>query len=241
MLERADPEREVISLSWLVENGLLYLLALADTRGRTAREMNRPEDSLHLWKLTAEEQGCFARPYSFANDHARFLFYREKLSSLHYHPHEDYRCTATLLAGVPGSGKDTWLATHRSGLPVVSLDDVRADLEVEPTDNQGTVVQTARERCREFLRARRDFAFNATNVTSRMRRRWIDLFADYAARIEIVYVEPPREVIHAQNQARHRVVPADVIERLLDHAEPPTLAEAHAVTLVDGTAGSRQL
>ncbi len=35
-----------------------------------------------------------------------------------------------------------------------------------------------------------DFAFNRTNITRQVRRRWIDLFADYGARIEIAYLEP---------------------------------------------------
>ena len=53
LLEKQNPEREVISLSWLVSNRLLHLFALADTRGRHAAEMTRPEENLHLWKLVA--------------------------------------------------------------------------------------------------------------------------------------------------------------------------------------------
>src|SRR6185295_18571250 len=38
LLEKPSPEHEIISLSWLVNNKLLYLFALADTRGRNAKE-----------------------------------------------------------------------------------------------------------------------------------------------------------------------------------------------------------
>ena len=41
------------------------------------------------------------------------------------------------------------------------------------------------------LRAGRSFVFNATNVLRQTRRQWIDLFADYQARIDVVYIEPP--------------------------------------------------
>jgi putative nucleotidyltransferase with HDIG domain len=232
LLEKETPEREVISLSWLVNNRLLYLFALADTRGRDAKEMTRPEENLHLWKLLAEEHGCFERPYTFANDHARFLFYRDQLSSLHYTPHEDYRCTVTMMSGLPGAGKDTWLARNRTGLPVVSLDAVRAELDVDATDNQGQVIQAAREQCREYFRARHDFAFNATNTTRLMRQRWIELFADYNARVEIVYLEPPLDVIFEQNKQRSRSVPENVIARLIEKLEPPTAIEAHTVTII---------
>src|SRR6185503_15113912 len=127
LLEKEKPEHEVISLSWHVNNQMLYLFALADTRGRHSKEMSRPEEPLHLWKLVADENECFSKPYRFANDHARFLFYRDQRSSLHYTPHEEYRCKAILMSGVPGAGKDTWLAQRRPELPVVSLDAVRAE------------------------------------------------------------------------------------------------------------------
>ncbi|MBC7818831.1 MAG: AAA family ATPase, partial [Planctomycetaceae bacterium] len=231
LLEKTNPEMEVIRLSWLVSNRFLYLFALADTRGRDTKEMTRPEDNLHLWKLVSEEQACFDKPFPFANDHARFLFFRQQLSYPLHAPHEDFRCTLTLMSGLPGAGKDTWLSRHRADLPIVSLDEIRGDLDVTATDDQGTVVQTAREQCREHLRTGRNFAFNATNISSQLRKRWIELASDYNARIEIVYVEPPVATILAQNRRRMNPVPEKVILSLLDRLEPPTIAECHELTL----------
>ena len=105
LLERSEPVHEVVRLSWLVSNRLLYLFALADTRGRATDSMSRPEENLHYWKLLAEENGCYDQPYPFANDHARFLFFRQWEPNLHYIPHEAFVCRVTLLAGLPGSGK----------------------------------------------------------------------------------------------------------------------------------------
>lgn len=229
LLERSDPNHEVVSLSWLVDNRLLYLFALADTRGRTTASTSRPEENLHLWKLVAEENGCFEQPYPFANDHARFLFYRQATPELHYVPHEDYRCTVTMMSGLPGSGKDAWLARQRAGLPVVSLDDIRAELDVAATDDQGAVVQQAKEQCRGFLRSGQSFAFNATNLLRQTRKRWIDLFADYGARVEIVYVEPPLSTLLSQNKRRERPVPEKVIRELAGKCEPPAWTEAHGL------------
>jgi predicted kinase len=196
--------------------------------------MTRPEENLHYWKLLAEENGCYEQPYPFANDHARFLFFRQREPNLHYVPHEAFACRVTLLSGLPGSGKDTWLSRNRSDLPVVSLDDIRGELDVEPTDNQGNVVQLARERCREFLRAGRSFAFNATNILKQTRQRWIDLFADYNARIELVYIEPPFDRLLRQNKNRKNPVPEQVVRKLAAKCEPPTWTEGHALLLVDG-------
>jgi len=232
LLEAREPEREVVRLSCLLSNRLLHLFALADTRGRHALEMSRPEETLHLWRDTAQELGCLEGMYPFANDHARFLFHREALSSLHYTPHEDHRCTVTMLSGLPGAGKDTWISREHPAMPVVSLDAVRDELDLDASDNQGAVIQCAREHCREHLRARRDFAFNATNLTAQLRKRWIDLFADYSARIEIVYLEPPLSTVLRQNKERAEPVPESVIRRLSTKTEVPTMAEAHAVRWV---------
>jgi putative nucleotidyltransferase with HDIG domain len=236
VLEKENPEHEAIWLSWLVDTRLLYNFALADTRGRRAKEMTRSEENLHLWKVVTEEQGCFGAPFNFANDQARFLFYRDQLSSLLYTPHEDYRCTVTLMSGLPGAGKDTWLARNRPAMPIVALDAIRDSLDVAATDNQGEVIQNAREQCRVHLRARQNFAFNATNITRQMRQRWIDLFTDYSARIEIVYLEPSISMLLGQNKHRPRPVPEKVVLELLEKLEPPAITECHALTL-NGNSG----
>lgn len=232
LLEREDPNKEVASLSWWVNNRLLYLFALADVRGRATTEMGRPEEHVHYWKLVAEETGCYDQPFPFGNDQARFLFYREPSRDLHYVPHESYRSTVTMMSGLPGSGKDTWLKRNRPELPVISLDDLRGEIGVDVTDDQGEVAQLARERCQQHLRTGESFAFNATNLLRQTRKRWIDLFANYGARIEIVYVEPPLSVILAQNKRRTPAVPETVINKLAEKCEPPTWAEAHGLTLV---------
>ncbi|MEM7474937.1 MAG: AAA family ATPase [Planctomycetota bacterium] len=229
LMEREDPTYEVVKLSWLVNNRLLYLFALADSRGRDTDSKSRPEDNLHFWKLTAEEVGCFDRPYPFATDHARFSFFRQPNPNLHYVPHENFSCTVTLLAGLPGSGKDTWLAKHREDMPVVSLDDVRDTMGVDPTDNQGRVAQAAREQCRTLLRAGTSFAFNATNTMRVTRARWLDLFADYNAKIEVVYLEPKFQRILKQNKDRGEPVPERVIRKLAERCEPPTRIESHGL------------
>jgi predicted kinase len=139
-----------------------------------------------------------------------------------------------MLSGLPAAGKDWWLAARRPGLPVVSLDDVRDEMNVEATDDQGGVIQAGRERCREHLRVGMSFAFNATNLLRQTRRRWIDLFADYGARIEVVYVEPPLPVILSRNARRSSPVPERVIHRLAEKCEPPTWTEAHGLVVADG-------
>lgn len=229
LLEKPEPIHEVVRHSWLLCNRLLYLFALADTRGRDTDSMTRPEENLHFWKVAAEESNCFDRPYAFASDHARFTFFNSKQPNLHYQPHEDFPCQATLMCGLPGAGKDTWLARHRSDLPIVSLDDIREEMNVSPTDNQGQVAQLAQERCRELLRSRTSFALNATNTMHQTRSRWLNLFADYGAKIEVVYLEPSLEDLLRQNKKRNNRVPEAIINKLASRCQTPTWLESHTL------------
>lgn len=233
LLEREEPLNEVVRLSWLLNNRLLYLFAIADTRGRDTDSMNRPEENLHYWKLLSEESNCFSQPYPFQTNHARYTYFRQRQPNLHYVPHESFTSHVTVMAGLPGSGKNTWLSQNKPLLPVVSLDDIRDELDVDPTDNQGRVAQLARERCRELLRAGTSFAFNATNTLKQTRGRWLDLFFDYGAHIEIVYLEPRIDEILKQNKSREKDVPEAVILKLANKCEPPTWLECHSLFLSD--------
>ena len=111
---------------------------------------------------------------------------------------------------------------------------MRHELDVDPEEAQGTVIQAARERCRVHLREKRPFLFNATNVTSEVRGRWTSLFFDYDAEIELVWLEIALAESLRRNAARRsgERVPAAVIRRLASKMEPATPTEAHRCTRV---------
>lgn len=232
LLEKEEPTHEVIRLSWLLSNRLLYLFALADTRGRDTNSITRPEENLHFWKMIAEEENCFEQPYPFATDHTRFHFARSERPNLHYVPYEEFRCDVTMLAGLPGSGKETWIREHLADRPVVSLDEMREEMADSQDGNQGAVAHAVRERCREYLREQQSFVFNATNTTLQHRARWLDLFADFQARIEIIYIEPTLGRILQQNRERENRIPERILRKLAEKCEPPTWLECHRLKYV---------
>lgn len=94
------------------------------------------------------------------------------------------------------------------------------------------VLQRTREQARVYLRQGRSFVWNATNVSRQLRGECVRLFAGYNARIRIVYVEAPAEVLFSQNRRRPMPVPEAVLERLLDRWEVPDRTEAHQVDWV---------
>ena len=131
------------------------------------------------------------------------------------------------MAGLPGAGKDTWIARHAPDLPMISLDAIRRELKVTPREGQGAVAALAKSRARELLRRKQSLIWNATNITRAARTALINLFAAYHARIRIVYVDAPWDVILRRNHEREHRVPQPVIERMLRKLEVPDLTEAH--------------
>jgi predicted kinase len=232
LVERADAQRLAIEVSQTAHCHRLALLAEADVRGRVCRDQQRLLDNVALFVEFCREEGCLSGPRAFPSDHARFLYFR----SPHRHPdapaHEDFRAEVVVLSGLPGAGKDTWVRNNLPEWPVVSLDAVREVLDVDPADDQGQVINRARAQAREHLRNGRSFVWNATNLSRQLRGQCLGLFADYHARIRIVYVEAPEERLLRQNRQRQAPVPRAVLERLLDRWEVPDRTEAHQIDWV---------
>jgi predicted kinase len=232
LLERDDCRRKTITVSQTARCDHLALLAEADARGRHSADRQRILDNIALFADYCREQGCLVRPRPFASEHARFVYFSDERRQPDAPAYDDCRTEVVLLSGLPGAGKDHWARTNLPDWPVVSLDDLRAELEVSPTDTQGAVLSRARELAREHLRQARPFVWNGTNLSRQLRGECLRLFAAYKARIRIVYVEVSEATLLRQNRQRPSPVPEDVIERLLRRWEIPDLTEAHRVDRV---------
>ena len=230
IVDQAQPEMEVIRTAWLCRNDLLSALTWADATGRTGTGTGFL-DAIALWEDLARELDCWDHPLPNANPEAKMLAFEGK-DIRFYSPREDYRGHMILMSGLPGAGKDTWLRKNCPDTPVVSLDVLRDEMEVDPTDQQGPVIVAAREEMRQHMRQGSTFAFNATNVTRAMRSRWIRLARDYNYRIRIVYIEPDLATIIQRNSQRPDPVPESVVLRLLEKLDAPCTSEAHEVQLL---------
>jgi predicted kinase len=232
LVERADAPAKLYELSQTARCDLLALVAEADARGRVCQDQQRLFDNIELFCELAREENCFAGPRQFPSDHSRFLYFHRANRDPNYLAFDDTICEVTLMAGLPGAGKSAWAAAHLADKPQICLDDLRREMGVKPTENQGPVVQAARERARKFLRQRRDFVWNATSLTRQHREQNIGLFAAYNARVRIVYVEAPEAVLFRQNAARDAAVPVAAIRKMIDRWETPDLTEAHQIEYV---------
>ncbi|HZP04971.1 MAG TPA: AAA family ATPase [Terracidiphilus sp.] len=176
-------------------------------------------------------------PRAFPSAHSRFEYFRSEVRNPDYLAHEDFTCRVTVISGLPGAGKDTWIKDHLPGLPAISLDALRIELDEEATGSQGRVVQAAREKAREFLRRHEDFVWNATNLSRDLRTQLIDLLTAYRAQVRIVYIEASPDALFRQNRERSNPVPAAAIERMLGRWQVPSPIEAQQVEYwIDGKA-----
>jgi len=232
LLERDDPLKLAARISLRTRCDWLALLARADATGRISPDQQRILDAVALFEEFARDASCLDAPFAFASDHSRFQYFLKDGRDPAYEAYDDTRLTAILMSGLPAAGKDTWIAQHLAGVPVVSLDRLRSELGIAHGKPQGQVVQLARERAREHLREARDFVWNATNLTRQTRGSLIQLFADYGARVRIVHLEAPADHLSTRNRARDDVVPQAVIENMLERWEMPDLTECHELQLV---------
>ncbi len=234
-ITKKDPRKAVIAGSLQVNTEQVALLSRADIFGRIG---NHTEDKLlkiDLFKELCKEHDCYGKPHAFASDYGRYLFLNKPNIAPDYAPYDDLKSKVYVLSALAGTGKDAYIKQHFD-LPILSLDAIRREHKIDPRDKKkvGKVIQLGRERAKEFLRARTDFVFNATNITKDIRSKWISLFVEYGARVKIIYLEVPYKTLLKQNNNREHKVPEVILERMIQKLEIPNYEEAHEVELVVG-------
>ncbi|MEG5000242.1 AAA family ATPase [Microcoleus sp. B4-D4] len=236
LLEKPNPQQSVIKVSQVVRCDFLALLAEADVRGRHCADKQELLDKIQLFREFCQENNCLDSPRQFPSAHSRFIYFRKDNGNPDAEMFDDTKCEVVLMSGLPGSGKDYWIEENLPDWPVISLDALRLEMDVPPHKNQSVVVDTAKQRAKEYLRSGTSFVWNATNTTKQMRQQLIDLFAAYKARIRIVYLEVPLEEVWRRNRSRTAAVPEAIIHKLADRLDIPDRTEAHQVEWIVGGA-----
>jgi putative nucleotidyltransferase with HDIG domain len=232
LFEKPDPLKGLVKASLEVNTQWLALLARADMIGRICDDQEDMLYRIDCFEALCQENDCWGKARDFTSGQARMYYMQHDDAYLDYVPFEEPVVEVVLMSGLPGAGKDTFVKKHYSDWPVISLDNMRTERGISPTDKTGNgqVIQEAKEQARVYLRRQESFVWNATNTTSQMRMQLIDLFATYNAKVHIIYIEVPYHNLHGQNKTRDAIVPALVLDRLTHKLEVPVLWEAHEVT-----------
>ncbi|KGA24072.1 metal-dependent phosphohydrolase [Pectobacterium brasiliense] len=227
---RMSPIFTIRELSWQLSIPLLATLAEADMRGRICQDQARVLDSIELFRDLAREEGCYGQPRSFVDAHTRLSYFRGADVHPDYPLFQEPGSKVTVMCGLPASGKDTWVRTHRHDLPVVSFDDARTELGLKHGENEGKAVHWATDKARSLLRTHEPFVWNATHLSQQMRTRTLDLCYAYGAEVEIVYLERPRQELLRRNGKRDTTLSNKTLQGMLTKWELPAPTEAHAVS-----------
>ncbi len=231
VFEKPDPQKAILQASLEVDLSLLVLLAKADILGRICDDQEELLYKIELFQAFAEEQKCWGKARAFPSGLGRYRYFHTAEAPVDYVPYEGDCFEVVVLSALPGTGKDHYLQQYCVDWPVVSLDAVRRQHKIAPTDKRGNgrVIQSVKELARTYLRRRASFVWNATNISRNMRAGLIDLFQSYGAHTRLVYLEVPYQQLLRQNQQREFPVPQQVLERMINKLEVPALWEAPAV------------
>lgn len=217
-------------LSWQLSVKLLCLLAEADMRGRICPDKETVLDSIELFREAARIDRCYDQKKTFASNHTAVSYFRGLGVDPSFDLHKEPGSKVTVMAGLPASGKNTWVENHCKGLPVVSFDDARAELGLRHGQNEGMVSHAAIDKARALLREKLPFVWNATHLSLQMRQKTLDLLFAYHAEVDFVYVEAPRSVILSRNKKRDTSLSNKRIEEMLFKWEVVLPMEAHTVS-----------
>ncbi len=138
-----------------------------------------------------------------------------------------------VLAGLPGSGKSTWL--ERAGLTAISSDEVRRLLADDATDQtiHRRVFATMRYLVKQRLAIGRGTTYvDATHLTPWQRRPYIQLALLNDCEVEAVFFDVPLEICMERNRQRSRVVPDAAIVDMARRMVRPSLDEGFTRVVV---------
>ncbi len=139
-----------------------------------------------------------------------------------------------VLAGLPGSGKSTWLAENR--FPSISSDEIRHLLADDAADQtiHARVFATIRYLLKHRVEIGRPVTYvDATHITPQERRPYIELAEACGCEVEAIFFDVSLEVCLERNRARVRRVPEEAIRDMALRLLRPSVDEGFSrVTVI---------
>lgn len=247
---------QYLALSRRADLALLYWLEVADMRGRICPDQDAQLQILEEFKLFAMEYGVFGQSYfpteltpllEDQSPQARRYIQSTAIADMQSgnivmaqealakgFAHKEQYANLVILCGPSGAGKSSFVAKHYEQYDCVSLDDLRFELNGNQASqkNRGQVMQLAKERLKQSLRAKRNVVWDATSLRSDFRKVVCDLGRDYHALVTIVLFLLPEKALRLGNKNRHRAVDEQVLSKQLSSFQFPKVDEAHELIVV---------
>ena len=134
-----------------------------------------------------------------------------------------------MMIGLPGSGKSTIAQAYSVGYgyEVVSSDAIREELygDAATQGDPQKIFKVFHQRIEEALKAGKNCIADATNLKRKNRIEMLRLPEVKKAYKKAYFVAVPVSVCRLRNEGRKRTVPDEVITRMVNSFEPPTIEE----------------
>ena len=141
----------------------------------------------------------------------------------------DMKPILAVMVGISGSGKSTYANGLKTSLKaeLVETDAVRIELtgNAEDQSQNGSVFAVAKKRVNDYLSQGKNTIIDATSLSLRDRKDWIDIGKANNAEIRAYFIDTPVSVCKAQNNKRERKVPEWVIDKQASKLFGPTKSE----------------
>ena len=234
-MKSENPELKILKIASMCELTAdfsmrkLCAIEAADAMGRVGASTDEYLERTEYCRMLSEELCVLDSSYGFTSAYTQRAYFLEKSKWRDDTVYSDSFGEVILLSGLPGTGKDTWISKNAPNLPVISLDDIREELNISPTENQGAVINEAYGMARAYLRKKQPFVWNATSIVRELRSKVISLCEQYGASVTTVFLETEWERELERNSSRERTVPEEKIEKMLSKLEIPERYESERV------------
>lgn len=205
---------------------LLYLLAKADLFGRECKYKDNLLNNIEYFKEYCIDLGCYEDKKVFKNSYTRYK-YLNSINTKTLHPEDELfdvtKFEVIVMCGLPLSGKDTFIKENLIDIPLISLDQIRDEFKILPRQDSNKVVAIAKERAKIYLRQKKTFIWNATNIMEDTRKKLCYLFSSYNARVHFIYIESTYKELLKRNKKRERSIDIKVLNHMIykfDMIEP---------------------
>lgn len=208
---------------------MLYILSKADILGRIASDNEEQLLNLEIFKQMAIDKQSFYNHYSFQNNYTKYNFCNGTNVYEEDSLYDSSWGEIIIMCGLPGTGKDTYIKNYFKDKNIISLDEIRKENNIKPTEDQNKVISIANAMMKKHLRSKEEFLWNATNITFTTRQKIISICHNYNAKVRIIYLETSWQENLNRNQNREKEVNQNIIEKILTKLEIPESYEAEEI------------
>ena len=234
------------SLSQKCRLDLLYFLEVADMKGRTSNDLESQLEYLELFKLYAQEFGCFDQsvmPFISDSPYVQGKGFRALLNGKIFMPeeaqskyftHDKLHAELIVLCGISGVGKSSHIKRNYPDHRIISLDEIRASLFKNRQDmsDEGKVRQASTLMIKTALAKKQKIVYDATNVRKDFRDKVLTLGDNYDALTKIDFLTDSLPNIIKRDREREFSVGESVINYQESRFEFPEITESDEYSMI---------